>query len=86
MEIHFGLVRDKQRIYSGLTQSQSQSRQLAVCFNSEGKLLVQIAVVTDIQKCADGTWITLTSPDNSTHTRVLLEHVQSIYPIRNFGD
>ena len=85
MEIHFGLVRDKQRIYSGLTHSQSHNRQLAVCYNSDGKLIVKIAVVKMIEKSDDGTWITLISPDDNTETRLLLEHVQSIYPIRNFA-
>lgn len=85
MEIDFGLVRDKQRIYSGLTSSQSQKRQLAVCFNSDGKLVVKIAVVSKIEHCNDGTWVTLLSPDDNSETRLLLDHVQSIYPIRDFA-
>lgn len=86
MEIHFGLVRDKQRIFSGLTHSQSHNRQLAVCFNNDGKLIVKIALVKSIDKCIDGTWITLISPDdNNSETRLQLDHIQSIYPIRDFA-
>lgn len=86
MEIHFGVVRDKQGIHSSLLQSQAHHRQLAVCYSSEGKLIVKICVVKDIEKRNDGTWVTLLSPDdNDSETRILLDHIQSIYPIRDFA-
>jgi hypothetical protein len=86
MEIHFGVVRDKQGIQSGLLESRSTHRQLAVCYSSDGKLIVKICIVKDIDHRHDGTWVTLLSPDgNNSETNILLEHIQSIYPIRDFA-
>ena len=86
IEIHFGVIRDKQGIHSALVQSRSHHRQLAVCYSSEGKLIVKICIVKDIDKRKDGTWVTLLSPDdNNNETNIPLDHIQSIYPIRDFA-
>ena len=85
MEIHLGVIRDKQGIYSALLQSQSTKRQLAVCFNSDGKLLVKICTVTDMVRRKDGISVTLKSQtEEDSETTILLEHIKSIYPIRDF--
>lgn len=85
MEIHFGVVRDKQGIHSGLLQSRSHHRQLAVCYSSEGKLIVKICIVKSFDTRKDGTWVMLRSPDDDSETEVPLDHIQSIYPIRDFA-
>ena len=86
MEIHFGIVRDKQGIYAGLLESRSRHRQLAVCYNSDGKLIVKICLVKRIDRRKDGTWVTLISPDDDhDETTILIDLIQSIYPIRAFA-
>ena len=86
MEIHFGVVRDKQGIHASLVESRKQHRQLAVCYSSEGKLIVKICVVKEIETRADGTWITvLASDDDNSETQIHLDHIQSTYPIRDFA-
>lgn len=86
MEIHFGIVRDKQGIYTGLLESRSRQRQLAVCYNSDGKLIVKICLVKRIERRKDGIWVTLFSPDdNNSEITILIDHIQSIYPIRAFA-
>jgi hypothetical protein len=86
MEIHFGVVRDKQGIHSSLVESRKQHRQLAVCYSSEGKLIVKICIVKEIEKGNDGTWISVLSPDDdNSETRIHLDHIQSVYPIRDFA-
>lgn len=86
MDIHFGLIRDKQGIYAILQDSRSRQRQLAVCYNSDGKLLVKIAVVKDISGGKDGKWVTVFSPDDDkSELTIPIDHIQSIYPIRDFA-
>jgi hypothetical protein len=85
MEIKVGLIRDKQGIYEGLLQSKSMNRQLAVCYSSEGKLIVKISVVKDMLKEGEHTTVVLVSPiEEHTETLVPLDHIESIYPIRDF--
>jgi hypothetical protein len=86
MEIHLGVIRDKEGIYSALLESQSTTRQLAVCFKSDGKLLVKICSVRHMVLRQDGVNVTLKSQtgDKDNETTILLEHIQSIYPIRDF--
>ena len=81
-----GVIRDKQGIYAGLLQSQSMAHQLAVCYNNEGKLIVKICTVLDIAGEKEEAKITLrTQPDDpGTETVVPLNHIESIYPIRDF--
>ena len=49
MELHFGMISDRDAIYSGLVESKSLNRQLAICHNSNGKLLVKICTVVEIE-------------------------------------
>ncbi len=85
MDLNVGVIRDKQGIYSGLLKSQSLNHQLAVCYNSGGKLLVKIAVVAHIIPTKEGTTITFASPDDASVEIVIpLDDIESIYPIRNF--
>ena len=85
MEINEGVIRDQQGIYAGLLQSQRLHRQLAVCYNSDGKLLVKISMVKDITRSKEGMLVTLGSPDETRlETIIPFEHIQSIYPIRDF--
>ena len=86
MEIHFGIVRDKQGIYAGLLESRSRQRQLAVCYNSDGKLIVRICMVKRIDRQKEGTWVTLFSPDEeNSEVTVLIDNIRSIYPIQAFA-
>lgn len=87
MEIHLGVIRDRQGIYSALMESQSIKRQLAVCFNSDGKLLVKICTVSGMEHLQDGGInVTLKSPveQSGSETTIRLDLIQSIYPIRDF--
>lgn len=86
MEIHLGVVRDKEGIYSALLQSQSMNRQLAVCFKHDGKLLVKICTVMDIVGDKDRLKVILKShgEDKERETTIPLNRIQSIYPIREF--
>jgi hypothetical protein len=86
MEIQMGVIRDKQGIYAGLLQSQSMAHQLAVCYNSDGKLIVKICNVVDIAGENEEAMITLRTQleDPATETIVHLDHIESIYPIRDF--
>ena len=87
MEIHLGVIRDKPGIYSALLESQSTKRQLAVCFNSDGKLLVKICTVSDMEHIENaGVKVTLTSNMDGKDNEITIEldHIQSIYPIRDF--
>lgn len=86
MEIHFGIIRDKQGIYTGLLESRSRHRQLAVCFKADSKLIVKISMVKRIDRRKDGTWVTLISPDDGDNEiTILVDDIQSIYPIRAFA-
>ena len=88
MELHFGMIRDKDGIYSGLADSQSTNRQLAICYNSREKLLVKICTVASLEKTIDGVRVTLNtqgdqgSPEPVT---VTLDQIESIYPINEFN-
>jgi hypothetical protein len=86
MEIHLGVIRDKEAIYSALRESHSTKRQLAVCFNSGAKLLVKICTVTNIVGSPHGVSVTLKSQtdDKDKETTILVQHIESIYPIRDF--
>ena len=84
MEVNVGVIRDKPGIYSGLKQSQSSHQQLAVCYNSEGKLIVKICTVKDIVREEEGTHVTLVSPDDKVETDIQFDSIESIYPIRDF--
>jgi len=86
MEVHFGVIRDKPGIYEGLLQSQSSNDQLAVCFNSDGKLIVKICTVKDIVGGKDGTMVLLHSEhhDPPGESTIMLDQIESIYPIRHF--
>lgn len=85
MEVSIGVIRDKQGIYSGLLQSQLAKRQLAVCYNREGKLFVKLSVVRAIIKDGDGTRVILMSADDPPdRTEILLDNIQSIYLISEF--
>lgn len=87
MEVHYGVIRDKQGIHAGLLQSKSLNNQLAICYNSEGKLIVKICSVIDVVDGKDGKQAVLRSePENAeSELVVLLDHIQSIYPIRDFN-
>ena len=86
MEIHFGIVRDRQGIYTGLLESRSHQRQLAVCYNNDGKLIVKICVVKRIERSKEGIWVTLSAPDDdNSEITILIDHIQSIYPIRGYA-
>jgi len=86
MEIQLGVIRDKQGIYAGLLRSQTMAHQLAVCYNSDGKLIVKICNVIDIAGKKDEATITLrTRPeDPATEMIISLNDIESIYPIRDF--
>ena len=86
MEVHFGVIRDKPAIYEGLLQSKSLNRQLAVCYNNEGKLIVKISTVIDIFGGPDGGAVILRSQpgDPQSETTVRMDRIESIYPIRDF--
>lgn len=85
MEIHFGVIRDKEGIYAALRNSQSLNRQLAVCYNDDGKLLVKICIVGKIVGKKEGVRVILKSPgEDEDDTTVPLDQIQSIYPIRDF--
>jgi len=80
------MIRDKQGIYSALQQSRSTKRQLAVCFNGDGKLLVKICTVIDMVGKKDNIKVILKSQgeNKDSQTTIPLEYIQSIYPIRHF--
>lgn len=85
MELHFGVIRDKQAIHAALQQSKDHNRHLAVCFNSEGKLIVKICTVVDIaDKGATTVLLRSQSDSENCDFSVLLSNIQSIYPIRDF--
>jgi len=85
MDVNIGLIRDRQGIYSGLEQSKSMNRQLAICYNSGGQLIVKIAVVKDIIMGNEGTMIVLGSTDHPPNeATILLDNIQSIYLISDF--
>jgi hypothetical protein len=86
-ELQFGMIRDKEGIYAGLIQSQSFNRQLAICYKSEGKLLVQICSVLRIEQAKDTVMVTVyPQPEEpgSKPTTLLLDNIESIYPIHAF--
>lgn len=87
MELHFGVIRDKETIHAALQHSKSLKRQLAVCYYSEGKLLVNICTVSDVLEANDGVRVTLHSLPGGPESEftVRLENIQSIYPIRDFN-
>ena len=84
MEVNVSVIRDKPGIYSGLRQSQSSNQQLAVCYNSEGKLIVKICTVKEISRQEEGARVTLVSPDDKIETDIPIDTIESIYPIRGF--
>lgn len=87
MELHFGMIRDKEAIQEGLAESRSSNRQLAICYNSADKLLVKICTVADLSTTSDGTLVTVSTPraDGSLETMaVRLDDIESIYPINDF--
>jgi hypothetical protein len=86
MEVHFGVIRDKQAIHAALLESKSLNRQLAVCFNSEGKLVVKICTVIDVVNGDDGTSVILRAhtEEHNSEFALRLSSIQSIYPIRDF--
>lgn len=84
MEANVGVIRDKPGIYSGLWQSQSSNHQLAVCYNSDGKLIVKICTVKEIVREDTGTRVTLVSDNDKSETIILFDQIVSIYPIREF--
>ena len=86
VEVHFGVIRDKPGIYEGLRQSQSSNRQLAVCYNSGGTLIVKICTVKDIVGDKEGTIVLLHSEhhDPACDSTIMLDQIESIYPIRDF--
>ena len=88
MEVHFGVIRDKNSIHAGLLHSRSSNHQLAICFNSEGKLLVRICTVTDLVVENDVVSVVLQpQPGNrQSEFRIPLDRIQSIYPIREFNE
>jgi len=88
MELHFGVIRDKQEIRATLLQSRSVNRQLAICYNDDGKLIVKICTVVDITEHKEDEDVVVTlrsqSGENKNEFSVPLSGLQSIYPIRNF--
>lgn len=85
MEVRSGVIRDKQGIHAGLLQCKSSNNQLAVCYSSDGKLLVKICYVMDVPAGGDGpTTMRLDPNDQATEFKVRVEDIQSIYPIREF--
>lgn len=86
MDVHFGVIRDKQAISSALINSQTMKRQLAVCYKSEGKLLVKICTVGRIIGKRDGVRVVLKSAgeEEGDDLTIPFDHIQSIYPIRDF--
>ena len=85
MELNIGVIRDRQGIYSGLLESQSMHRQLAVCYNSGGALLVKMSVVSEIiSESGNITIVLQSSLDPLNKTAVSLDQIQSIYPITDY--
>lgn len=86
MEVHFGVIRDKKEISSALLTSQTMNRQLAVCYNSDGKLLVKICTVGRIIGKKDGVRVVLKllGEDEGGGLTISFDQIQSIYPIRDF--
>ena len=86
MELNLGVIRDRHEIHSALMQSHSTKRQLAVCFNNDGKLLVKICSVTAIERTKAGVQVTLRSQggDMEDDLTVLLDHIESVYRMRDF--
>ena len=85
MEVNFGVIRDKHSIYSQLLQSESAKSHLAVCYNSDGKLIVKICRVKDIGPEDNGN-VTLVSPEeDQADITIQLKHIESIYPISGFA-
>jgi hypothetical protein len=87
MELHFGVIRDKEGIYAGLIQSQSFNRQLAICYKSEGKLLVKLCSVVRIEQAKETVIVTVhPQPEEpgSKPTTLLLQDIESIYPMHAF--
>jgi hypothetical protein len=86
MEVRLGVIRDKQGIHAGLLQCRSSNNQLAVCYNSDGKLLVKICHVMDVPNGGNGPTVMRLDPnDPATEFNVRVEDIQSIYPIKGFG-
>ena len=88
MELHFGMIRDKDGIRAGLAESRASNRQLAICYTSANKLIVKICTVADMSPSpANGTLVTVSTPreDGSLEkTTVMLDDIESIYPINDF--
>lgn len=88
MEVHFGVIRDREGISSALVNSQTFHRQLAVCYKSDGKLLVKICTVGRIMGKRDGVRVVLkpSREEEGDEITIAVDQIQSIYPIRGFAD
>lgn len=85
MEVNVGVIRDKPGIYTGLWQSQSSNQQLAICYSSEGKLIVKIGTVKEMTGQGAESQVTFTCPENDkAETTIPVDSIVSIYPIRDF--
>lgn len=88
LEFHFGVIREKQAIHAALLQSKSLNRQLAVCYNIDGKLIVKICTVVamEVPEGKEGGNVTLSCMDGEalSEFEVPLTSIQSLYPIRDF--
>ncbi len=86
MEVNIGVIRDRQGIHAELLRSESTSRQLAICYISDGKLIVKISVVKKLKNTPEGIIVLLgaTANDPPHETVVPLDQIQSIYPISDF--
>lgn len=87
MQLHFGFIRDKQAIHAALLQSKTLGRQLAICYASEGKLIVKVGNIMDLTRGKEGERVILRSKSEQPDSEfsILLDHIQSVYPIREFG-
>jgi hypothetical protein len=87
MELHFGMIRDKEGIRAGLADSRASNRQLAICYTSANKLLVKICTVADLPPTDGRGLVTLKSQGEDgrlENLTVMLDDIESIYPINDF--
>jgi hypothetical protein len=87
MELHFGMIRDKEGIRAGLAESRASNRQLAICYTSSNKLLVKICTVADLSPAnGEGLVILNTQREDGSLEKmtVILDDIESIYPINDF--
>lgn len=84
-DVNVGLIRDPEGIYNGLQESREGNRQLAVCYNAEDKLMVKICIVAELLHENGKVTVVLGSSDEPPDSfSVPLEHIQSIYLIKDF--